>query len=121
VAQFLNEPTAIRTDLFSFLYENKLILFCMLIGYLVPLSAVCGFSFLCLQTHRSIRALRTTAPKLLSLSYNRMRPISPKLALILAFFGLFHFILRVTLTSLIKTNAIILDTSQFIDSRQRLF
>ena len=120
IAQFLNKPSGIRSDLSAFLVENRLLIFFMLIGYLVPLFAVCIFSLRRLNVHRSIRPLRI-APRLLSLPQNRMRVISPKLARIFVFYSLFLFILRITLTNLIKTNAIILDTSQFIDSRQRLF
>lgn len=151
VAQFLNEPTTIRSDLSSFLNENKLLIFCVLIGYVVPLFAVSVFSSRIRHVHRSIRALRTIAPKpsfllynpvraiapnplflrykrvcaiapkLLFLRQNRMRTISPKLAIIFVFFRLFIFIIRTMLTNLINTNAVVLDTSQFIDSRQRLF
>ena len=119
VAQFLNEPTAIRSDLSNFLVEQRLLIYCVLIGYLVPLVAVFAFSHR--QVSRSIRSLRIIAFKLIFSLSNQIREISLKLALIFAFFGLFLFIIRASLTNLINTNAIVLDTSQFINSRQRLF
>ena len=121
VSQFLNEPTATQSELSSFLIEERLLIYFVLIGYLAPLMGVCVFFRRRLRVSHPIQTLRTIAPKLLFLRHNRMRAVSPKLALIFVFFGLFYFLIRSTLTSLIKTNAIILDTSQFINSRQRLF
>ena len=121
VAQFLSEPTAIdRTDLWSFLIENKLLIFCVLIGYLVPLFAVLC-SRLLLVRRRSNQRLSSSAYRYFFLNSTRMRRHSPKLARIFAFFGLFLFIMRTIITNLINTSAVVLDTSQFIDSRQRLF
>ena len=119
VAQFLYEPTATQSDLSNFLVEQRLLIYCVLIGYLVPLVAVFAFSHR--QVSRSIRSLRIIAFKLIFSLSNQIREISHKLALIFAFFGLFLFIIRTSLTNLINTNAIVLDTSQFINSRQRLF
>ena len=122
IAQYLTKPTGIQSDLSSFLHENRMLIFCVLIGYLVPLLSICTISIWRLQMHRrSIRSIRTTAPKLLFLPNSQKRVIYPKLALIFVFFTLFLFIMRHILTNLIKTNAVILDTSQFIDSRERLF
>lgn len=121
VSQFLNEPTATRSDLISFLIDNRLLIIYVLIGCLVPLIAVCAFFRRRLRVPCSIRSLGTIAPRLLSLPYSRVLAMSSKLALIFVFFNFFLFFMRSTLTSLIKTNAIVLDTSQFINTRQRLF
>lgn len=126
VAQFLKEPTDIdRSDLSSFLIENKLLIFCVFLGYLVSLFVV-FFSRLLLVHHRRrplIQTLKSSA-RLFFLNNTRIRRFAPKIArinTILAFFGIFLFIMRTIITNLINTSAIVLDTGQFIDSRERLF
>ena len=122
IAQFLKEPTALdRSDLASFLVENKLLLFFVAIGYLVPLFVVFFSRLLLVRFRRHLVATLRSSARFFFLNNTRMRRLSPKYARIFAFFGFFLFIMRTVITNMINTNAVVLDTGQFINSRQRLF
>ena len=120
IGQILNEPSNSKTDLSSFLIENWNLVLYTLIGYLLLfffsyIFAKKLFSFL-----SPLKKSKLVLSKLLFDDYNQLRAFSYKIALISLFFNLFLFILINLLTNFIKTDAVIVNTDELIDSNEKL-
>lgn len=122
IGQVLNKPNNLEnSDLSSFLFENINVLVYILIGYL--LLFVSSFVFLkkVLPKYRSFKISKLFLNKLLFLDSNQLRQLSCEIALIFIFFSLFLFIVTNILSNLIKTNKVVVNTDEFIDSIEKLF
>ena len=121
IGQILNEPNNLKkTDLSSFLIENWNLVSYMLIGYLLLfffsyIFAKKLFPFLSL-----LKKSKLISSKLLYDDYTQLRAFSSKIALIFLFFNLFLFILINLLANFIKTEAVIVNTDELIDSNKKL-
>ena len=119
--QVIKEPKNLKkTDFSSFLFENWNLLSCMLIGYLL----VFFVSFIFLKNNfpscSKLKKLKLILSKLLFDDPTQLRAFSSSIALIFIFFNLFLFILISLLTNFIKTEAVIVNTDELIDSEQKL-
>ena len=121
IGQILNEPNNLKkADFSSFLYENVNLLSYMLIGYV--LLFLFSYIFLRKLFHflSPIKKSKLILSKLLYEDATQLRALSPEIALIFVFFNLFLFILINLLTNFIKTDALIVNTDEIIDSNEKL-
>ena len=92
----------------------------MLIGYLLLFL----FSYIFLRKLfpflSPIKKSKLFLSKFLYDDYTQLRALSSKVALIFLFFNLFLFILINLLTNFIKTEAVIVNTDEIIDSNKKL-
>ena len=121
VGQILNEPNnSKKADLSSFLFENWNLLSYMLIGYFLLFFFSCIFAKKHFPFLSPLKKSKLVSSKLLYDDYTQLRAFSSKIALIFLFFNLFLFILINLLTNFIKTEAVIVNTDELIDSNEKL-
>ena len=120
IGQILNEPNNSKTDLSSFLIENWNLVFYMLIGYLLLFFFSYFFAKKLFPFLSPLKKSKLVLFKLLFDDYTQLRAFSPKTALISLFFNLFLFILINFLTNFIKTDSVIVNTDELIDSNEKL-
>ena len=121
IGQVLNEPNSLeKADFSSFLFENWNLLSYMLIDYLL----LFFFSYIFLRKlfhlFSPLKKSKLILSKLLYGDYTQIRALSPEVAIIFLFFNLFLFILISLLTNFIKTDAVIVNTDEIIDSDEKL-
>ena len=121
IGQILNEPNNLKkTDLSSFLIENWNLVSYMLIGYLLLFFFSFIFAKKLFPFLSPLKKSKLISSKLLYDDYTQLRAFSSKIALIFLFFNLFLFILINLLTNFIKTEAVIVNTDELIDSNEKL-
>ena len=119
LGQFLSEPNNLaKSDFSAFLFENLNLLIFILIGYL--LLFIISFLFLRNAIHNSLKRLKLILFKLSFLDYNQLCAISSKIALVFLFFNLFLFILITVLTAFIKTEKVIVNCDEIINTDLKL-
>ena len=121
IGQILNEPNNLKkTDLSLFLIENWNLVSYMLIGYLLLFFFSFIFAKKLFPFLSPLKKSKLISSKLLHDDYTQLRAFSSKIALIFLFFNLFLFILINLLTNFIKTEAVIVNTDELIDSNEKL-
>ena len=119
ICQFLIQPNNFeKSDFSAFLFDNINLLSYILIGYL--LIFIITFILLPKVSHNSLKNRKLILTKILFFNYNQLRTLSSKIALIFLFFNLFIFILTNMLTNFIKTDAVIVNTDELIDTDDKL-
>ena len=121
IGQILNESNNLKkTELSSFLIENWNLVSYMLIGYLLLFFFSFIFAKKLFPFLSPLKKSKLISSKLLYDDYTQLRAFSSKIALIFLFFNLFLFILINLLTNFIKTEAVIVNTDELIDSNKKL-
>ena len=114
VGNFLNKPNAEKTDFSSFLYNNLNLLLIMLIGYLlIKLSALI---FSKLSYHQSL--LKNL--KLVLLRAFNINQRASIIGLLILSLNLFMFFSLTFLRGTIKTDSVIVNTTQLTDSSNKI-
>ena len=121
LGQVLSETNNSKnTDISSFLYGNINLLSYILIGFLLLFFFSFAFLKQLFPSLSLVEKSKLILSKLLFNNYTQLRAFSSKIALIFLFFNLFLFILMNLLTNFIKTNAVIVNTDELIDSNEKL-
>ena len=92
----------------------------MLVGYLLLFFFSYTFSKKLFPFLSPIKKSKLVSSKLLYDDYTQLRAFSSKIALIFLFFNFFLFFLINLLTNFIKTDAVIVNTDEIIDSNEKL-
>lgn len=118
VGQILDIPKTTKSDYVSFLLENKSLIPVIFIGYLITLLAF----FIFLQTLYCEKAknLKLNVFSPFFIGQNKLRLFSSKISLIYIFFTIFLFIIITLFSNSIKTDSVIVSTSEIIDSISKL-
>ena len=121
IGQVLNEPNSLKsTDLSSFLYENLNLLSYMLIGYLLLFFFSYIFAKKFIHFLSPLKKSKLILSKLFYDDSTQLRAFSPEIALVFVFFNFFFFLLITLLINFIKTDAVIVNTNEIIDSNEKL-
>lgn len=123
VAQTVKEPKRKPLDFLSFIYQNIALLAMIFVGYLFIRLVI---AFLAVYSYGQAR--RSSYPKprkkfpfeIFYLTSGQVMKRLPNLAILILTFAWFKFILVSCLTSSIKTNKVLVDTSFLIDSLQKI-
>ena len=124
LGQFLEEPKSYNTDALDFLNHSQILIRGIVFGFLFLSIVVFLFKFL--KSNFKQMNKRRFQLSFLSLlhfyeSYPKKSHLLTKLNFIVIWYSLFFLICINLITSNIKTNELILDTSNIIDSRAKLF
>ena len=104
------------SDFLSFLYQNKTLLIILASGHLLARLTV----FLFMRAAYSNSTRRSNRFGWLHQTYQQIESHLSNLAVLFVFLGLFDFINITLLTSSIKTEKLVVDTTQLIDSTAKL-
>ena len=113
ISQFLNKPNAEKADFSSFLYDNFNILLIILSGYLAIKLSI--FVFLKLSSHNGAGFIKYLKLTLFGVT-NFNEALSSTLSLLFLSLNLFLFFNLNFLSGTIKTESVIVDQTQLIDS-----
>lgn len=123
IGHVLDEPNENfkKIDLSSFLSNNISLLLTIVVGYL--LAFLITFFLIqntSLRHAKKRKILELVAFKLPSLSYSQLKSLSAKIMIIFFFFNIFFFINLNMLSSMIKTEKVVIKTDELIDSREKI-
>lgn len=120
VGQYLKKPSElVKVDFSSFIFNNLNILFILFIGYFCLVLIVHMILKFVDHKFRKWKGFKINSIQFLSLSYDKQRFLSPKISLVRLFYSIFLFIILFLLSATIKTDKVVVDTEDFIDSERK--
>lgn len=120
IGQLLKEPDKKILDLNSLLIHTFTLMTCILIGYLFLFMVTFIFLKRIFFIYNFFKILKLFIFELSFNDLKRIRLLSGEIALIFLSFDFLHFILMKLFCNSIKTNRIVVNTDEFIDSAQKL-
>ena len=116
VAHFLNEPNLKNTDFSSFLYNNFGILTIILLGYLLVKLSTFVFLKLSNRNHSFFENLKLVLFRIFRINQN----VSSTLGLLFLSLNLFLFFNLTLLSGTIKTESVVVNTTDLLDSIDKI-
>ena len=121
IGQILTKPDKLqKADISSFLLNNRALLFITIIGYLLFFLFIFAFLKKVFYIYNSTKIIKLILFKLLFLNDKQLQGLSSEIAIIFVFFNFFLLIFLNIVRNCIKTDKVVINTDEFIDSDNRL-
>lgn len=120
VIQFLTKPSELpKADCLSFIFQNLSLLLMIVVGYLCLIILVHLFFLYFSYRFRRWKKIKINAMQYLNLTLTEKRFLSPKIAFFYLFYSIFLFIILFLLTTSIKSDTVVINTDEFINSNAK--
>ena len=121
IAQILTKPDKLqKADISSFLLNNRVLLYVTIIGYFLFFIFIFAFLRKVFYIYNSTKIIKLILFKLLFLNDKQLQGLSSKIAIIFVFFNFFLLIFLNVVRNCIKTDKVVINTDEFIDSDNKL-